>query len=434
MKFETVEEVKHYLDTMPMFSVSGAAAARFGLDGISRLCEAIGNPQRELLCVHVAGTNGKGSVCQLLHGIYAQAGYRTGLYTSPHLERVTQRFVVSGAEMPDESLLCFFQEHGAAVLALEPTFFELTTAIAFWYFRREQTDIAIIETGLGGRLDATNIILPLVSVITSIGFDHMDVLGSTLPEIAAEKAGIIKPGVPVVTGRIPEEARQVIRSVAQLNKAQLYETDSPEPTWEEGRITLNHKTPPATLQTRFRQPVQRFNVAMAAEVTGLLTRHFPVGDETLASALLALSSKGAFAGRFEQLVPPHDIYYDGAHNPEAFAETLLLARKLASGKKIVLVFTLMRDKLSPEMCRLISEFDELFYFEGNQKRAASFKEVQHYLPKAELFSAAAWPDLNKAVTFRQKILLFSGSLYFYTFAKNLVTQKFDLSLRNVKPS
>lgn len=429
MSFGTVAEVKHYLDTMPMFSVSGLAAARFGLEGISRLCEAIGNPQRELLCVHVAGTNGKGSVCQLLHGIYMQAGYRVGLYTSPHLERVTQRFVVSGAEMPDKALLRFFQEHGASVLALEPTFFELTTAIAFWYFKQEQTDIAIVETGLGGRLDATNIITPLVSVITSIGYDHMDVLGSTLPEIAAEKAGIIKPGVPVVTGRLPEEAMQVIRRVAQQSDAELRVTASPEPEWNAGCITLNHKTVPVKLQTQFRQPVQRFNVAMAAEVAGLLEQKFPVGEACLAAALWSVSVSGAFAGRFDQLVPPLDIYYDGAHNPEAFAETIQHARELASGKKIVLVFTLMRDKLSPDMCRLISEFDELFYFEGNLIRAASFTELQNFLPHAQLFNAAAWPDLKKAVTLKQIFLLFSGSLYFYRFAKDLVSQEHDSSTR-----
>lgn len=420
MKLTTISEVKHYLDTMPMFSVSGAAAARFGLEGISALCEAIGNPQQELRCIHVAGTNGKGSVCQLLHGIYAKAGYSVGLYTSPHLERITQRFVVCGEEMPETELLLFFQEHGPAVLALQPTFFELTTAIAFWYFRRKGTQIAVIETGLGGRLDATNIITPLVSVITSIGYDHMDVLGSTLAEIAAEKAGIIKQGVPVVAGRLPEEAMAVVGRQAERLGSELHPAADPEPVWDEGHITLYQNKTETKLQTGFRQPVQRFNVAMAAKVVEILRPDLPVTEAQLASALLELSAKGAFAGRFEQLLPGEEVYYDGAHNIEAFSETLNLARKMAGNRKIVLVFTIMRDKLTPEMCRLISEFDELFYFEGNIKRAASFPELRHLLPNARLFNPAIWPTLKKAVTSHHTFLLFSGSLYFYRFAKELV--------------
>ncbi|MCC5933376.1 MAG: hypothetical protein JJU35_03955 [Balneolales bacterium] len=419
MSFQTIEEVKVYLEKMPMFAVSGAVAARFGLDGILALCDAIGNPQQGLRCIHVAGTNGKGSVCQLLHAIYSKAGYRTGLYTSPHLERVTQRFVVNGEEMPDASLLRFFREHGSAVQQLQPTFFELTTAIAFWHFRQQQTELAVIETGLGGRLDATNVVTPLVSVITSIGYDHMDVLGSSLAEIAAEKAGIIKHGVPVVTGRLPDEAAHVIRQHAKLCSASLFDAATPEPVWDEGRITLMQHSQAKQLLTGFRQPVQRFNVAMAAQVTALLQPLLPVSEADQAGALQEVSALGAFAGRFEQFVSGSDIYYDGAHNPEAFSETLALARKTAAGRKMILVFTLMRDKLTPEMCRLISEFDELFYFEANLERAATFTEIHQQLPKVQPFNAANWPDLKKAVLKPDAILLFSGSLYFYRFAKSL---------------
>ncbi len=424
MNFSTAAQVHAYINTMPMFASSGRQAARFGLEGITALCEAIGNPQRDLRCIHIAGTNGKGSVCQLLHGVLSHAGYRTGLYTSPHLERVTQRFVVNGTEMSDTELLEFFREHGQAVLECAPTFFELTTAIAFWHFSRQRTDICVIETGLGGRLDATNVITPLVSVITSIGLDHTEILGETLAKIAAEKAGIIKEGVPVVTGKLPPEAFGVIRATARSKGVALHNAADPEPEWENGNVTLrsgieNHNGM-LTLHTGFRQPVQRYNIATAVQVLSLLHAAYPVRPELLTKAMAQISASGAFAGRFEQMLPGADVYYDGAHNTEAFSQALQLSRKIAGERKMVLVFSLMRDKLTPELCRLISEFDELFYFEGNYGRTASLSEIQQYLPDTKSFQSVVWSDLKDEALAGNIMLLFSGSLYFYGLAKKMV--------------
>src|SRR5262245_44010939 len=195
----TYEQAIEYLFTrLPMFSRIGAAAYKKDLHNTWALCERLGNPQNKLKCIHIAGTNGKGSTSHMLAAILQTAGYKTGLYTSPHLKDFRERFRINGAFIDTNFVASFVERIQPAIDAIEPSFFEITVAMAFDYFAKEKVDIAVIETGLGGRLDSTNVINPEISVITNIGWDHMNLLGDSLEAIAYEKAGIIKQGVPVI--------------------------------------------------------------------------------------------------------------------------------------------------------------------------------------------------------------------------------------------
>ena len=450
--FPDAAAVHAYLDAMPMFSKSGAAAARFGLDGIRELCEALGNPQRTLCCMHVAGTNGKGSVCQMLSAIYSRAGYRTGCFTSPHLLRYNERITLNGQEISDADLLRFFQAHGPCIQRIQPSYFELATALAFWYFADRQVDIAVIETGLGGRLDSTNIVQPVLSIITSIGLDHTEILGESLSEIAAEKAGIIKQKVPVVIGKLPPEARRVVVARAAGRQSPLYEAETLEPEYlGEGRIrlrmpsSLHYKT----LQTHLQQAVQRYNVAMVMQAIDTLQKRFPVSPEAAAHAI----ENARLRARFEQLMPDLPCYFDGAHNPEAFAQALAEVHQKAGSRNKVLVFSMMRDKLNDKMISMLSQFDEIFYFETTSERGAAFRELSQLLPNVKRFNDKEWLSLATRLkkvaetapaastlaranagepVSRSKIpldiaapaspvlVLFSGSLYFYGYVTKLL--------------
>jgi len=219
------QTVDYLYQHLPMFTRVGAVALKHDLYNTLELCKLLDNPQDKFKSVHIAGTNGKGSTSHMLAAVLQQAGYKTGLYTSPHLKDFRERIRVNGQMVSESFVVEFVEQMKNAVSNLEPSFFELTVAMAFHYFALEQVDIAIIEVGLGGRLDSTNIITPELSVITNISYDHMHILGNTLPEIAAEKAGIIKKGIPVVIGETQPEVQQVFIDKAAADEAPLIFAD-----------------------------------------------------------------------------------------------------------------------------------------------------------------------------------------------------------------
>jgi dihydrofolate synthase / folylpolyglutamate synthase len=206
---------------LPMFTRIGAAAFKKDLTNTIALCNVLDNPQERFNSIHIAGTNGKGSTSHLLASILQEAGYNVGLYTSPHLKDFRERVRVNGNMIPEQTVVDFVEQYKTSFDTIQPSFFEWTVALAFNYFAQQQVDIAIIETGLGGRLDSTNIITPLLSVITNIGWDHMDMLGDNLPQIAGEKAGIIKQGIPVVIGEYQPDLFDVFEQKAQLEASAL---------------------------------------------------------------------------------------------------------------------------------------------------------------------------------------------------------------------
>lgn len=208
-----------------MFSRIGAAAIRKDITNTVTLCNRLDNPQNKFRSIHVAGTNGKGSVSHMLASVFQKAGYKTGLYTSPHLKDFRERIKINGMEIPQENVVQFVKLIKPVIEEIDPSFFEITVSMAFDYFQKERVDIAIIEVGLGGRLDSTNIINPELSIITNIGWDHMNLLGDTLEKIAREKAGIIKDGVPVVIGESSSQTRHVFEASASLHQSPIIFAD-----------------------------------------------------------------------------------------------------------------------------------------------------------------------------------------------------------------
>src|ERR1700744_3824478 len=206
---------------LPMFTRDGPSAFKKDLTNTIELCKRLGDPQTKFKSVHIGGTNGKGSTSHMLAAILQVAGYKTGLYTSPHLRDFRERIRNNGEMISEEYVIEFVEEHQKDFEAIKPSFFEMTVGMAFDAFAREKVDIAVIEVGLGGRLDSTNIITPLLSVITNIGWDHMNLLGNTLPLIAGEKAGIIKPGIPVIVGEYQEEVADVFINKAKQEGSKL---------------------------------------------------------------------------------------------------------------------------------------------------------------------------------------------------------------------
>ena len=219
------ETIDFLFTSLPMFQRIGGAAYKADLENTLRLDAHFGHPHRKFHTIHVAGTNGKGSVSHILASVLQSAGYKTGLYTSPHLLDFRERIKIDGEMIPEQEVIGFVEEHRSLIEEIQPSFFEMTVAMAFDYFARRQVDVAVIEVGMGGRLDSTNIITPLVSVITNISHDHGQFLGDTLEKIAAEKAGIIKPGVPVVIGESQPETTPVFTEAAAEKQSPILFAD-----------------------------------------------------------------------------------------------------------------------------------------------------------------------------------------------------------------
>lgn len=312
-----------------------------GLETTRRLCAAVGNPEAGLRFIHVAGTNGKGSVCAFLDAMYRAAGFRVGLYTSPHLVRFGERIQVNRVPVPGETLARGVAELRTAVAGLagiEPTFFEFTTVLALRCFQTAGVDLVVWETGLGGRLDATNIVTPLASVITNIGLDHEQVLGPTLAHIAAEKAGIIKPGVPVLTATEDPDARAILEFKARELDAPFLALGAPQVA----RLTL-----PLGL----RGPHQRTNAALAAATVRLLRALLPVSDEQLARGLSATR----WPGRLQELQRGGQrLVLDGAHNLPGVNALKASLPELMPGAHPTLVFGALNDRDWREMARQLA--------------------------------------------------------------------------------
>jgi dihydrofolate synthase / folylpolyglutamate synthase len=226
MKVDFDQAIEYFYNQLPMFHRIGAAAYKNNLDNTLALSSLFGHPEQQFLSVHVAGTNGKGSVSNMLASILQESGYKTGLFTSPHLKDFRERIRINGKMIPKNEIASFVSKHKADFMNLQPSFFELTFALAMKYFARQKVDIAVVETGMGGRLDSTNIVKPVLTIITNISFDHMQFLGNTLPLIAKEKVGIIKKGIPVLIGKTQNEVKFVFDDAAKLSASGIYYADA----------------------------------------------------------------------------------------------------------------------------------------------------------------------------------------------------------------
>ncbi|SMO75943.1 bifunctional folylpolyglutamate synthase/dihydrofolate synthase [Gracilimonas mengyeensis] len=414
-RFTTIDDVWAFLDAIPMFQKKGAAAANFSLDNIREFCARLGDPQNTYPTIHVAGTNGKGTTCHLLEKMYGDAGYKTGLFTSPHLLRYNERVRVAGEEISDGQLVRFFQRAEPLFDEIRLSYFEISTALAFWYFAEEKVDIAIIETGLGGRLDSTNIIKPEVSVITSVGLDHQSILGDTLPEIAREKAGIIKNGKPVVVGNVEGAALKEIKKVAEQHKSELYLATELHPRWTDGVVEFSAGSENYKVQTKLLEKVNRWNIAVAWLVAEVLDSHYPLEKK---QRLKSIADFSGAPGRFEKLHPDFDWYFSGSHNAQALEASLEAIEGIKPRKEAVLVFSVMQDKWNPEMADYFSGFKESWFAEQEGDRAMKWKEIKALMPVKRMDEANAGIILKELQT---ELVIFMGSFYFYPTVKRWIT-------------
>lgn len=339
-------------EKLPMYHLIGADAYKKDLGNIVSLCESLGNPQTKLKFIHVAGTNGKGSVSHLLASILSENGYKTGLFTSPHLVDFRERIRINGEMISRENVCNFVEKNKELIETVQPSFFEITAAMAFRYFYENNTDIAVIETGLGGRLDATNIITPLVSVITNISFDHEYMLGNSLEKIAGEKAGIIKADVPVVIGESHAETVDVFNKTAKSRKAPIYFADKEL----SGRIISRmaghsvfglrnlHTGRSFITDCGLAGDCQLKNIATVMVILKVLKRSgykFRAGN--VKKGIRLVRERTDLRGRWEMLSEDPWLICDISHNPAAVKETV---RQLDyySFNKLHIVFGLSADK------------------------------------------------------------------------------------------
>ena len=326
---------------------------KLGLDNISALLGRLDNPHRAFKSIHIAGTNGKGSTAAMAASMLQSAGVSTGLFTSPHLLSFTERIRVDGAEVTEGQVVRLAGMVREAAHGLNPTFFEVVTAMAFLHFRDKAVVLAIVETGLGGRLDSTNVIVPEVSVITPISMDHMDFLGSTLAKVASEKAGIIKPGVPVVSAPQEPEALLELRKAAARESARfhLLEDDFSYKleNAETGRISLTYTDDNLSIpdiEVPLSGEHQAMNATLAIKAFSLAAMGLALGQKEMVSAVRQGLKCLKWPGRLELVSSDPPVYLDGAHNPAA---SLALARELkqrplAAPGRTVLVLGVMKDK------------------------------------------------------------------------------------------
>ena len=342
------QETTNWMFTqLPMYQLQGASAYKKDLTNACLLSNHLGNPEKNLKCIHVAGTNGKGSTSHMLASIFQEAGYNVGLYTSPHLKDFRERIKINGLEISEEFVCNFINTNKAFFEANEMSFFEMTVGLALDYFAKEKVDIAIIEVGMGGRLDATNIITPLVSVITNIGLDHTQFLGNTLEAIAYEKAGIIKPGIPVVIGEYTPETKPVFLAKAKETRSEIYfASDFIQETYDSDLIG----------------DYQAHNKKTVVQTISILNsqRTFKISEANIKSGLLKVVKNTGLEGRWQQLGEFPKIICDTAHNKNGL-EIVMKQIQKEKFDTLHIVLGVVNDKDLNEILPLFPT-DAIYYF------------------------------------------------------------------------
>lgn len=347
---------------------------KLGLENIYKLCEYLGNPQEKIKCFHVAGTNGKGSTSSFLASILKEAGYKTGLYTSPHFVKFNERIRINGEMISDEYISDFYRSIETFVEKHKPTFFEVTTALAFKYFSDLEVEYAVIEVGLGGRLDATNIITPRASIITSISLEHTEILGCTISEIAFEKAGIIKKNIPVFIGRLPEEAVTQIEAKCIDLDCKLIKLNSHIQYVEES-LYLNSNQLRLKISTPLIGDFQNYNSALAA-----LAAHYilNLNEQIIRDGLKKVVENSGLQGRYEIYNDKPRVIFDSAHNEEG-VNYFISAFREESRKysKRFLIFGVMKDKAMKNMLlEAAGVFDEIGFTSIDTERSMAKEELK----------------------------------------------------------
>jgi len=374
------ETVQYMYERLPMFSRIGAAAIKKDLDNTIALCAALQNPHTKFPSIHIAGTNGKGSVSHMLASVLQKAGYKTGLYTSPHLKDFRERIRINGIPVEEKEVIDFITSNHTLIETIEPSFFELTVAMAFHVFAKEKVDIAVIETGLGGRLDSTNIITPRLSVITNIGFDHMQMLGHTLPEIAFEKAGIIKPDIPVVIGELLPETKSVFEKKADECRSDLLfaeENFSVVSCKQKEFLSIEVKDKENSIHTYdldLKGSYQQKNLLTVLQAIDVLKNQgWNISEEILREGLKTVQQNTGLAGRWQIVQHQPQVIMDVAHNTDGIQQ-MVTQLKETHHHQLHIVMGMVSDKDVSSVLNLLPK-DAVYYFTKAQIPRA-MNEVQ----------------------------------------------------------
>lgn len=400
------EALDYIYSHLPMFQRVGKAAYKADLGNTLKLDEYFGHPHRTFKTIHIAGTNGKGSTSHMLAAVLQKAGYRVGLYTSPHLRDFRERIRVNGEMIPEDEVAKFISQHKDFFDQIMPSFFEMTVALAFDYFSRMNLDVAVIEVGLGGRLDSTNIINPILSVITNIGFDHTDLLGDTLPKIASEKAGIIKPDTPVVVSKYQPEVENVFIAKAKEMNAPIYFADQEIQVFEQYIDTtglqvlkLTEKDKDIKIEIDLLGNYQRYNIPGVLKSIEILSgKGFLLSNEALMDGLRNVQTLTGLMGRWQKLSENPLIYCDTGHNVDGIKYVVEQLRHIPHNN-LHMVIGVVADKNIDGMLALLPK-NATYYFtqaaipralnhEELKKRAAEHQLYGHSYSKVALALAAA---------------------------------------------
>jgi len=430
--FTNYDDVLAYLyASIPMFQRVGASAYKGDLTNTIRLCEAAGNPQLKFKSIHVAGTNGKGSTSHMLASVLQQAGYKTGLYTSPHLKSFTERIRLNGDEITKQFVVDFVNRMQPSIESIKPSFFEVTVVMAFDYFASVGIDVAVIEVGLGGRLDSTNIVTPVLSVITNIGWDHMDLLGDTLEKIAREKAGIIKRNVPLVISEKQREVEGVFIEIAAEHNAPIFfATDDYTVKWQTGQHTplMDAWRRGVKFIENVSLPLQGYyqqqNVAGVLKAIELLNdAGFSMNHDTILTGLTNVITNTHLKGRWQKLGERPLMICDTGHNIDGIRQ---LVRQILdqSFDKLHMVIGMVKDKDITKILDLLPKDASYYFCQADLPRALDAELLAEQARKVGLIGTVV-RNVNEAIrTARSKasdadLMFIGGSTFVVAEIENL---------------
>lgn len=399
--------IDYLFNQFPSFKKYGANAVKYGLHNIETLCDALDNPQKKFKSIHVAGTNGKGSVTHILSAIFMAAGYKTGTFTSPHYVDFRERIKIDGKYISKNEVVEFIKNNKILFEQINASFFEITAAMAFWHFQQQQVDIAIIETGLGGRLDSTNIITPQLSVITNIGLDHQNMLGNTLVEIAGEKAGIIKPNVPVVIGEEQKEVKQVFIDKCKTENILLfYANEMLSIEKVDNECEFEKLTYKASYQKRKKQiefetdliasyQIKNLTTAIAAtEVYNNFRHNYLIRKNALVKALRNIKTTTKMLGKWMVLQNKPTVIADSAHNLPGINAILNTLNKY-NFNQLHIVLGMMKDKEVNEVLKLLPKSATYYFCSPNFLRAMDSTVLKEEAATFNL-NGDAYTNVNEA--------------------------------------
>ncbi|MGE5425199.1 MAG: bifunctional folylpolyglutamate synthase/dihydrofolate synthase [Syntrophothermus sp.] len=401
------QTIDYLFKKLPMFQRIGGAAYKADLTNTIRLCELLGNPQNSFRSIHVAGTNGKGSVSHMLASILQEAGLKTGLYTSPHLKDFRERIRINGKMIPKERVTSFVSRHKDDFEDIGLSFFEMTVGLAFDYFREEKVDIAVVEVGLGGRLDSTNVIRPMVSVITNISFDHMQFLGDTLEKIAKEKAGIIKPGVPVVIGETHPETEKVFILKSRKECADIYFADQhlkvlhsvlefqDQQLIRHLDISLGENTRYKYLRLPLPGNYQEKNVLTVLATCQIIWKNIDLTEQVIRSGLSRVILNTGLMGRWQVLGTNPLIICDTGHNEAGISQVLEQIRQTPY-RHLHFVFGVVNDKEIGKILKLLLQDATYYFCKADIPRGLDAKVLKEKA-NAEGLQGEAYDSVNEAL-------------------------------------